>query len=258
MKKILITIGLSLLSVSMYAQASIKISKDAHDFGSIEEGTQASFTFEITNTGNQPLVISNVAPSCGCTTPEWTRDPIQPGEKGKIMATYNSQGRPGAFTKAITVTSNATEPSRVLTIKGFVETKGTSSKVYTPEEIALSPIASLDRKEYNFGKLESGQTIHQKIKLTNKGKTNLKFSGVKVGCYCVNYTALKPEAAPGETIEVELVYSPKNQGEQADIVTLSTNDIVTHPVAVTLQANVVKSLSGGNMMNQSGSSVPFK
>lgn len=258
MKNRIITLGLLFASWAAFAQATISINKDSHDFGPIEEGTQASYTFEVLNSGTEPLVISNVQPSCGCTTPEWTKTPIQPGTKGKIMATFNSQGRPGSFNKAITVMSNATESSRVLTIKGFVETKPAVAKVYTKEEKDNSPIASLDRTTFNFGKIEVGQTIRQKVKLTNKGKSNLKFSGVKVGCNCVNYTALNPDIAPGETVELELVYSPKNQGEQTDIVSLSTNDILSSNVVVTLQANLVKSLTGSNILNQNGSGVPFK
>ncbi len=258
MKKILFSLGLSCIVLGSYAQPSIKIPIDAHDFGSISEGTQASYTFEVMNVGNQPLIISNVQPSCGCTTPEWTKDPIQPGQKGKIMATYNSTGRPGVFNKVISISSNAIESSRMLTIKGFVESKETAAKVYTEEEKKLSPIALLDRTSYNFGKLEAGQTIHQKIKITNKGKSNLKFSGIKVGCQCVNYTALKPEAAPGEAIEVELVYSPKGDAEQTDIVILSTNDIVSNSVSVTLQATMVRSLSNGSMLNQGNNPMPFK
>ncbi len=257
MKKVIFSISLAIVSFSLFAQSTLKIVKDAHDFGTIEEGTQASFTFDVQNTGNQPLIISNVQPSCGCTTPEWTKTPIAPGATGKIMATYNSQGRPGAFNKAITVTSNASEPTRVLTIKGFVGPK-VEAKNYTVAELEASPILSIERKQFNFGKVESGQTIHQKVKITNKGKSPLKFSGVQVGCYCVNYTISKQEIAPSETVELDLSYAPKNQGEQNDIVTLSTNDIVSPAQTIVFQANVVPSFGNSGIMKQGGSAVPFK
>ncbi len=99
----------------------IKFKSENHDFGNIKEGVQATHEFEFVNTGKGALIISNVAASCGCTTPDWTREPIAPGKTGKIKAVYNSQGRPGQFTKQVTVTSNAAEATKVLTISGLVE-----------------------------------------------------------------------------------------------------------------------------------------
>jgi hypothetical protein len=96
---------------------------ESHDFGTIAEGTQAMFEFKFTNIGKEPLVISNVQASCGCTTPKWTSEPIAPGKTGMITASYNSSGRPGPFTKSITVTSNAKSNPKVLTINGVVEAK---------------------------------------------------------------------------------------------------------------------------------------
>jgi hypothetical protein len=96
---------------------------ESHDFGTIAEGTQATFEFKFTNIGKEPLVISNVQASCGCTTPKWTNEPIAPGKTGTITASYNSSGRPGPFTKSITVTSNAKSNPKVLTINGVVEAK---------------------------------------------------------------------------------------------------------------------------------------
>jgi hypothetical protein len=98
-----------------------------HDFGNIQEGVQAEYVFAFKNTGNAPIVISDVRASCGCTTPEWTREPIMPGETGSIKAVYNSANRPGTFFKTITITSNASEPSYRLNIKGNVIQKTSSS-----------------------------------------------------------------------------------------------------------------------------------
>ena len=95
--------------------------KTTHDFGNIKEGTQATVDFTFKNTGKAPLVLSSVQASCGCTTPTWTRDPIAPGATGKITAVYNSSGRPGNFTKTITVKHNGEEGTAYLTIKGIVD-----------------------------------------------------------------------------------------------------------------------------------------
>jgi len=92
-----------------------------HDFGTVTEGELATHEFNFTNKGKEPLILTNVKASCGCTTPQWPREPILPGQKGVIKAIYNSKGRPGAFTKSITITSNAKTPTKVVYIKGKVE-----------------------------------------------------------------------------------------------------------------------------------------
>lgn len=97
----------------------LKIEKTVHDFGKIKEGTLATYSFIFHNTGKSPLILTNVQASCGCTTPEWSKEPISPGGQGIIKAAYNSYGRPGDFQKYITVKSNA-GPDVTLTIKGSV------------------------------------------------------------------------------------------------------------------------------------------
>ena len=98
---------------------------DTHDFGSISEGPAAEFEFQFTNTGNEPLVIQKAQASCGCTTPHYSKDPVLPGKDGVLTASYNTNGRPGPFTKTITIVSNA--GTKVVTIKGTVEKAPTSS-----------------------------------------------------------------------------------------------------------------------------------
>ena len=92
-----------------------------HDFGKIKQGVPVMHEFKFTNKGKVPMVITNVAASCGCTTPDWTRDPIAPGGEGFIKATYNAAS-PGAFNKTVTVTSNVENGSVQLFIKGEVAT----------------------------------------------------------------------------------------------------------------------------------------
>ncbi|MBV5342190.1 DUF1573 domain-containing protein, partial [bacterium] len=101
--------------------------KSSHDFGKInEEEGKATIVFNFTNKGNAPMVVSRVQASCGCTTPTWTKEPIEPGKKGTITVAYNPLGRPGAFTKTISVYSNAAEEVVNLTIRGEVIPKPTS------------------------------------------------------------------------------------------------------------------------------------
>lgn len=80
----------------------------------------ATTVFKFKNTGNAPLIINRVQASCGCTTPNWTREPVLPGKMGNVTVSYNPVNRPGAFIKSIAVYSNASTAPTVLTIKGEV------------------------------------------------------------------------------------------------------------------------------------------
>jgi len=98
---------------------------DSHDFGTVSEGPAAEYEFHFKNTGKEPINLQRVQASCGCTTPTYSKDPVLPGKEGVIKASYNTSGRPGPFTKSITVVSNA--GTKVLTIKGTVEKAPTTS-----------------------------------------------------------------------------------------------------------------------------------
>jgi len=98
-------------------KASIAFATEKYDFGKIQESAgQVSYDFVFTNVGGEPLVISNVQASCGCTSPNWPKEPVMPGAKNKITVTYNPAGRPGKFTKSITVTSNAEPASSTVSL----------------------------------------------------------------------------------------------------------------------------------------------
>jgi archaellum component FlaG (FlaF/FlaG flagellin family) len=100
--------------------AEIKFDKETHDFGAIPQGTPATYEFVFKNTGKTPLIITNASASCGCTTPDWTREPIKPGKTGTVKATYNAAS-PGPFTKSVTVVSNAKNSTVILYLKGDVK-----------------------------------------------------------------------------------------------------------------------------------------
>lgn len=89
-----------------------------HDFDKIPQGKPVYYTFDITNNGKIALKLDDVHASCGCTTPEWSRDPIEPGATAKIKVGYNAAAE-GPFNKTITITYNASQ-TKVLTIKGTV------------------------------------------------------------------------------------------------------------------------------------------
>jgi hypothetical protein len=92
-----------------------------HDFGSIIQGEKVSFAFRFKNSGTGDLVIRAAQGSCGCTVPEFPRDPIKPGEGGIINVTFNSEGKEGAQNKTVTLISNTMPNTFVLTITGDVK-----------------------------------------------------------------------------------------------------------------------------------------
>jgi hypothetical protein len=101
-------------------QADIEFEKEVHDFGVIPQNVPATYTFVFKNTGKEPLIITNASASCGCTTPEWTREPIKKGEKGFVKATYNAAS-PGVFNKTVTVVTNGKKQTVTLILKGDVK-----------------------------------------------------------------------------------------------------------------------------------------
>lgn len=98
-----------------------------HAFGTIEEGTIAKHDFVFTNTGDAPLIITNAQGSCGCTVPQWPREPIAPGEQGTIHVEFNSNGRQGNQTKQVTLNSNTVPNTKVLKISAQVEPKAAAA-----------------------------------------------------------------------------------------------------------------------------------
>jgi len=96
----------------------LQLKENLHNFGKIPQGRPATYTFEIVNTGSVPLRLDNVQASCGCTTPVWSREPIEAGGTGNIQVGYNAYGE-GSFTKTVTIVYN-TSQTKTLTITGEV------------------------------------------------------------------------------------------------------------------------------------------
>ena len=101
----------------------IKFSDMNYDFGTIKEGDVVDHTFEFTNTGDAPLIIQEAKPSCGCTVPDWSKEPVPVGGKGYIKASFNSNGHPNMQNKTITVTANTWPKQTTLMFKAMVTPK---------------------------------------------------------------------------------------------------------------------------------------
>ena len=100
----------------------VTIDKTVHDFESVSEsGGPVSATFTVTNNTKAPILLTHVSASCGCTTPEWTKEPIEAGKTGKVTATYNPKGNSGPINKTITIITNSNPNRFTVRIKGKVE-----------------------------------------------------------------------------------------------------------------------------------------
>lgn len=121
MKKLFLTTILSIFALVTFAagEAEIKFEKTSHNFGSFPETEKVTCIFKFTNTGDNLLVIHQAIASCGCTVPQYPKQPIKPGESGEIKVTYDGSGKfPGHFKKSITLRTNAKQEIVRLYIEG--------------------------------------------------------------------------------------------------------------------------------------------
>jgi hypothetical protein len=123
MKKLIVlfslVFGIVVMANAQSKPADFKFEKETHDFGMLSGNKPVSFDFKFTNVGDEPLIISKVEASCGCTVPEYTSVPVKKGATGVIKVTFTPTNSL-AFNKFITITSNAKTPSKVIYIKGNI------------------------------------------------------------------------------------------------------------------------------------------
>lgn len=134
MKKLLsivLALGFTISVVKAQNAPVMTLEKNEVDYGTIVQGSDPFRVFKFKNTGKAPLVIQNAGASCGCTVPEYPKQPIMPGETSEIKVRYDTN-RLGDFTKTVTLTTNETTPSRVLTIRGKILDKSGAAPPSSP------------------------------------------------------------------------------------------------------------------------------
>lgn len=199
---------LCLIAAHMAAQNGAHISADelTYNFGTIAEADGlASHTFVIKNTGDKPLVVTRITASCGCTQPEWTKEPIAPGKTGNVKVTYNPKGRPGPFYKTISIFSNGKKGSYTLAIKGNVTPKPLQPVFVYPYSIGD---LKMQTKTVLYSSIRPDETLGEKISVKNEGKTSLTIHQGKVPHYLT--VEIRPaQLAPGEVGEITLLMDAK-------------------------------------------------
>jgi hypothetical protein len=113
---------------------TIKYEQESFDFGVVDEGEVVTHVFKFKNTGTEPLTITNAKASCGCTVPNWSKEPVAPGANGEIKVEFNSKGKPGNQSKRVTVTGNTNPTDTFIEIKGMV--KGKEAPAATAKDAA--------------------------------------------------------------------------------------------------------------------------
>lgn len=253
MKRIFL-FGLALLaSVAVFAQtqsASISWMNTSHDFGTFkEEAGPQSVVFEFVNTGSEPLYLSNVKASCGCTATDYTKEPIKQGEKGYVKATYNPTNRPGQFHKSITVTSNTEPSTSILTIKGEVIAREKGVEDYYPREfgdlrlrsthMALNKVLNTEIKEDTLGI----------VNMSDKPMT-IKFQGVpsyiQVSCDPVTLAPKKANDKMGGKGVITIKYDAKAKNDWGfvqDRIAVALNDSTNSKYKITISATIEEDFS---------------
>jgi hypothetical protein len=255
MKKYLSLISLLVFCFALnaqYAQTKMKVSETEHDFGKFkEEAGRQTYDFAVTNTGTDPLVIQNVVASCGCTTPEWTKQPIPAGASGKVTAIYDPKGRPGVFNKTLSVYTNSKPEVVVLVIKGEV-----IPHEKTVEELYTFLVGGIRFENQNLAFTNVKKT-EKKIRVmplinTTGAPVKIEFTGLPA------HLSLKanPETLkPGQKGLVEGTYdATKNPGwgNVNDMVRISLNGVPQENVYYYVSANLVEdfsSLSNEDLQN---------
>ena len=248
MKKIISTLCMALVAVAMMAQQPvITFEKTEHDFGKINESDgRVSTVFTFKNQGMAPLVLTNVRASCGCTTPTWTKEPVEPGQTGSITVTYNPNGRPGKFSKTITITSNATEATKKVYIKGEVIPK--PAKPVNKYTIAVGEL-SMQNKVVNLGDIKKGEVRTSELEYANLTQAEhvVELAINSADGALLSQTTLSP-IKPNETGKFVLGIDSKKTKLYGPIevyayVVVDGKKDISEPFKLTIQANIVEDFS---------------
>jgi hypothetical protein len=225
------------------AQPMIKVSSSMHDFGKFrEEAGPQKYNFDIVNTGNAPLVIQNIVPSCGCTTPEWTRSPIAPNGKGVITAIYDPANRPGPFEKNLTVYSNGKPEVIVLVIKGEV-----TAREKTVEELYIWPVGGI-RFETNHLAFTNVKKTEKKMRVmqvinTSKETVKIEFEG---SSQSLSLKANPETLKPGQKGLIEGTFDATlnpSWGQIGESVRIKINGVSPENGYIYVSANLVEDFS---------------
>ena len=213
MRKLFSTLVICLFAIGAMAQSAIEFKKTTHDFGEFKEdaGVQR-YRFELKNTGDSDLIVTNAQASCGCTTPSWSKEPIKPGKTGYVEAGYDPRGRgTGPFSKTITVMTNSKKtPVTTLTIKGSAKEKEKTIADLYPRKIGDFRI----NNEYlNMGRVYPGKIATQSFKIYNDTNLTLTIIPITPTGKHLSISVEPSVVKPKQTAEIKITYDAKAKGD---------------------------------------------
>lgn len=200
-------------------KAEITFKNTTYDYGTIPEGADQKAEFHFQNTGDHPLIVSNVQSSCGCLVPEWSKEPVMPGKRGIIKARYDTN-RIGRINKSLTLTSNASEPSVVLRIKGTVISR--DSMLSTLSE---RPQIQFEKSTYNFGKITLGAWPYAEFYFKNTGTLPLKIDHVYEHHFGDEAEVPERSVQPGMWGVIKVKFRTQDVGHKKSTLTVVSNGL---------------------------------
>jgi hypothetical protein len=246
MKRIMMLFSLAAFMVPLMSQTvepKISFNETLHDFGKFKEGDgNVTYKFEFINTGGSDLIIQNVSASCGCTAPSWTHEPIAPGAKGFVAATYNPAGRPGSFRKYVTVISNSNPGSERLTITGEVEPKPRT--IEDDYHYAMGPMR-LKSNHLAFGNLKNTSVTEKELEVINNSDEDVRVAFQRVP----EHVTIKMEPSVLKPKQKGLIVATYNApmrndwGFVIDRMTLEINGTADRAYSLVVSANIEEDFS---------------
>lgn len=201
----------------------IVFEKVEHDFGDIKEGTIATYTFEFKNEGRRPLHLVMVQASCGCTTPEYSREPVAPGGTGFLKVAYDSNGRPGIIDRNITVQTNGEPALVILKIKGAV----LNDKIKGRQLTQLGNLL-FNEGTVNTGSVKIGSAFSHSVEYQVTGTKGIKILKVEAPAD-VDVKFFQFTAQSQEIFQFSIYFNPstsRRPGTFNDAIILVTDDSV--------------------------------
>jgi len=199
-------VGFILSSFGVIAQNAkpvVEFESKIHDFGTLkEENGKQVYSFEFVNKGASPIIIQNVRSSCGCTSPDWSKAPVAPGQKGFIKATFDPKNRPGPFNKSITVTANTNPSISILRIKGNV-----TARVKTVQDSFPRMMAGLRMRSNHlpFTKVKNNEIKEAMLEVYNDTDSVMTVSFRRTPAH-LNIKLVPDKIAPKKRAKIVAVY----------------------------------------------------
>jgi Protein of unknown function (DUF1573) len=236
---------LSFVCAMAQSKGKAEFEKLSHQFGEIkEENGPVEVTFTFKNTGSEAIHVTHVQASCGCTTPEWSKEPVAPGDKGFIKAVFDPTGRPGHFDKSVTVKTDGTPEVLALKFSGDVTPRPKGPQDYYPFEIGSLRFKTA---HVSFNKIYNDEKDTASTEVYNQGKTpvTLKIDQMKLP----EHLSMKASAnvvKPGEKITLLFEYDAAKKADWGyvfDFFIIPTDDASTPEKRMNVSASIQENFS---------------